>query len=61
MVRMVARLPSRLTRKRSDMRPTISRDTTLQEAGSEHSESRVRTKILLECDSPLSEENTIRL
>ena len=39
MVKMVARLPRRLTRKRSDMRTTSKTDTTLQEAGSEHSES----------------------
>ena len=39
MVRMVARLPSRLTQNITDMRTVITTDTTLHEEGSEHSES----------------------
>ena len=46
MVRMVATLPRRLTRNMSDMRTTITTDTTLQEVGSEHSEN-LRLRLLL--------------
>ena len=47
MVRMVARLPRRLTKNISDMRTTITTDTTLQEVGSEHSERLRLTQILM--------------
>ena len=47
MVRIVARLPRRLTKNISDMRTTITTDTALQEVGSEHSERLRLTQILM--------------